>query len=155
MTKQCVECKEDKELSEFYYHRQRKYYMSSCKICNNKRSIKFYKDLKIINNLDFQLRSRASELTRRSKIKNLPYDIKMYQTLKEIYKNQNGLCYYTKIEMDTNGFKDDNPKCFVVDRIIPEKGYVKDNMVFCCNAINRIKSSFSITELKWWVDQIQ
>lgn len=128
--------------------------MSTCKLCNNEKSINFLTKLKETNLIEFQLRCRASELTRRAKMKNLPYDKKMFHTLKEIYEQQNELCYYTKIKMDDNGYQENNQFCFVVDRIIPENGYVKDNMVFCCNAINKIKSSFTISELKWWVNKI-
>ena len=78
----------------------------------------------------------------------------MYQVLKDIYNNQKGLCYYTNLEMNANGYQENDQFCFVVDRIIPENGYVKENMVFCCNAINKIKSSFTIPELKWWVSNI-
>lgn len=129
--------------------------MCSCKLCNDEKSIKYQINLKETNPLDFQLRSRASELTRRAKMKKLPYDIKMYQVLKDIYNSQNGLCYYTNIKMNDNGYQENDQFCFVVDRIIPENGYVKYNMVFCCNAINKIKSSFTIPELKWWVDNIK
>lgn len=151
----CNKCHQEKDISEFYRHRQRKIYMDSCKECNKKRSRKYYKDLKTENTLEYQLRQRASELVRRSKNKNLPYDKKMYSVLKKIYENQKGLCYYTKIPLELTGFGDNNPYCFVVDRIKPELGYIKGNMVFCCNAINKIKSSFTIEELKWWVNQIK
>lgn len=153
--RECIKCKIEKELSEFYYHRQRKYYMSTCKTCNNKTSMVYHNTLKEINPVDSQLRSRASEIVRRSKHKKLPYDKKMYQVLKELYNEQKGLCYYTHLPLDHSGYQDSNPYCFVVDRKIPENGYVKDNMVFSCNAINKIKSTFSIDELKWWVNQIK
>jgi hypothetical protein len=120
-------------------------------LCNNETSTNFFKTLKIENPLEFQLRQRATEITRRSKLKSLPCDKKMFQVLTEIYEEQNGLCYYTKIPLEVTGFHNNNPLCFVVDKIIPEKGYVKGNMVFCCNAINKIKSSFTIEELKHWV----
>lgn len=153
--KTCSKCKKEKDESEFYYHRQRKRYMESCKECNNRRVTNYYKLLKDSDNLDYQLRNRASELVRRAKQKQIPYSNNMYKTLKNIYLKQNGLCYYTQLPMKTNGFQNNDPYCFVVDRVKPESGYIEDNMVFCCNAINKIKSSFSITELKWWISQIK
>ena len=125
--------------------------MDSCKVCNNKQSTAYGKRIKIENNLEYQLRNRAGELKRRAKGKGLPYEDKMFQTLKELYSNQNGLCYYTKLPMETNGYEQDNPYSFVVDRKNPNLGYVKDNMVFCCNCINRIKSSYTIEQIKKWV----
>lgn len=128
--------------------------MDTCKSCNNKRSSDYYKELKTNNLIEYQLRQRSSELTRRAKLKKLPYEKKMFKVLMELWNHQNGLCFYTKEKMDLDGFSTDNPRCFVVDRLIPENGYTKENMVFCCNAVNRIKSSFTIEELKWWVNKI-
>lgn len=59
----CSKCKKEKDESEFYYHRQRKRYMESCKECNNRRVTNYYKSLKDSDNLDYQLRNRASELS--------------------------------------------------------------------------------------------
>lgn len=153
--KTCSNCGDNLPITDFYYHKQRKSHMGTCKKCNDKRIINFLSELKINNPVEFQLRSRASELSRRAKIKNLPYEKKMYAVLTKIYKEQNGLCYYTKLPLDATGYQENNSYCFVVDRIIPENGYVMDNMVFCCNAINKIKSSFTIDELKWWVSKLK
>ncbi len=153
--KTCSNCEEMLPIKDFYYHRPRKTYMSTCKKCNDSRTIDFLLDLKVNNPIEFQLRSRASELTRRSKLKNIPYEKKMYASLKKQYEEQNGLCYYTNLPLDATGYQMNNQYCFVVDRIEPDKGYVLGNMVFCCNAINKIKSSFSIEELKWWVSKLK
>lgn len=155
MKKICSKCGDEKDIKEFYYHRQRKRYMSSCKFCNNSHSRKQNKKTKENDILIYQLRQRASELVRRSKNKNIPYEKKMFHSLKEIFNHQKGLCYYTEFKLEYVGYKDNNPYCFVIDKINPELGYVKDNMVFCCNAVNKIKSSFTITELRWWVNQIK
>lgn len=150
-TKICTKCGEEKSVKEFYYHRQRKYYMETCKVCNKQQSTAYGKRIKVENNLVYQLRNRAAELKRRAKSKGLPYEEKMFNVLKELYDEQKGLCYYTKLPMKTNGFEFDDPYCFVVDKKDPTLGYVKDNMVFCCNCINRIKSSYTIDQVKQWV----
>ena len=150
-TKICNKCNIDKPITEYYYHRQRKHYMESCKGCNNKQASAYGQRIKKEDNLTYQLRNRAAELKRRAKLKGLPYEDKMFQALVKIYKEQAGLCYYTKLPMETNGFESDNPYCFVVDRKDPLLGYVESNMVFSCNCINRIKSSYTIEQVKEWV----
>ena len=35
-----------------------------------------------------------------------------------------------------------------LDRIVPEKGYVKGNLVFVCNIVNRVKSDSSMEILE-------
>ncbi|MCX6822114.1 MAG: hypothetical protein NTW30_05040, partial [Candidatus Aenigmarchaeota archaeon] len=144
MSKICKKCNIEKELSEFYYHRTRKYHMNSCKSCNTKTCLEYKHRIRKLNNIEYQIRSRAGDIKRRAKAKNVPYEEKMFNTLMDIYHKQNGVCYYTGLKLDPSGFHDENPYCFVVDRKVPEKGYVKENMVLCCNCINRIKSSYSI-----------
>ena len=41
-----------------------------------------------------------------------------------------------------------------VDRINSDKGYVVDNIVFCCNAINKMKGSSSILEIQGFLNFI-
>jgi hypothetical protein len=46
------------------------------------------------------------------------------------------------------GKKDDY--CMTVDRLNPERGYVKDNMVLCLSIINRMKQNLTLEELLSW-----
>jgi hypothetical protein len=154
-TKICTKCKGEFSLSQFYYHRPRKRYMETCKTCSKKISTTYQHRIKKENNLTHQLRSRASEITRRAKMKNIPCDKHLFQILMDLYKDQKGLCYYTKLPMATHGYHVDDPLCFVVDRCDPKLGYVKSNIVFCCNCINRIKSSYTFDQVKRWVSLIQ
>lgn len=67
--------------------------------------------------------------------------------LYDIYKQQQGLCYYTKIPMKmatTENYQDRNqPDLDVisVDRINSNLGYTKENIVLCCNSINKMKGN--------------
>ena len=154
-TKTCNKCNIEKSVTDFFYHKGRKSYMSTCKSCNSNYKKEYNSKLKKTDELTYQLRNRASELVRRSKYKNIPYEKKMFHLLKRKFEEQKGKCYYTNFDMDLSGFSVGNDYCFVVDRIDPEKGYVEENIVFCCNSINKIKSSYSLDELRWWVDQIK
>lgn len=61
--------------------------------------------------------------------------------LNEMYKAQEGKCYYSGIPFS----KDCRPS---VDRIDSNKGYIKGNIVICEDKINVMKSNLSIKEFK-------
>ena len=77
----------------------------------------------------------------------------------DLWQNQNGLCYYTGVPMKSEckqmGFQAwDAPS---VDRKNPEKGYIKDNVVWCIFSVNSFKQSLSelqfidlLKTVKWW-----
>lgn len=64
--------------------------------------------------------------------------------IKEIWEKQNGRCYYTGIEFNTND-KYSNPS---IDRIDSSKGYIKGNICICTSIVNKAKSDLSINEFK-------
>lgn len=74
-----------------------------------------------------------------------------FDYLKDLWNKQNGKCYYTNVDLTDiktghskrhiNGititaFTDHGPS---LDKIVPEKGYVKGNVVFCSRKINTTK----------------
>lgn len=63
--------------------------------------------------------------------------------LKDQWSNQNGCCFYSKIPLK---FSSTSLVGAQLDRIIPQKGYVKDNVVWCSKAVNSLKSNASIQE---------
>lgn len=69
------------------------------------------------------------------------------------YNLQQGLCYYTgapmKLVSTTTKLTNQADLDVVsVDRIDNDKGYLKDNIVLCCNGINKLKGSASVNDLK-------
>lgn len=56
--------------------------------------------------------------------------------LKNLYKSQKGLCYYSNIPMNTQSYIE--WKCSV-ERINNNKGYISDNIVLCCYEFNIAK----------------
>ena len=48
-----------------------------------------------------------------------------------------------------------NEYAMTVDRIIPSVGYVKGNVVLCCNIVNKIKTNLSLEQLFGWIDKMK
>jgi hypothetical protein len=69
----------------------------------------------------------------------------------DLYNKQNGLCFYSGINMTTirgEGFQRNQ---LSIDRIIPDKGYVEGNIVLCSRRINVIKNDLTLKELENWI----
>jgi hypothetical protein len=72
---------------------------------------------------------------------NLPYDLTI-EYLKEIYPDNNTCPVFNIIFDDSI---DGSPQ---LDRIVPEDGYIKGNVVWICSRANRLKSNAKLNELK-------
>jgi hypothetical protein len=108
----------------------------------------------IIGNLEMKINYSKNPIPQilynakiRSKYKNIPFEIDT-KYLKSIFPKDN-ICPALKIPFQMGYLnknkknKDHSPS---LDRIIPEKGYIKGNLVFVCDVVNRIKSN-STTEI--------
>ena len=146
-TKVCSKCKKEKKLSsDFYYHKARKTYMSSCKDCNNKRVTSYYKEIKTNPTPQTVFQRRACDVYRRCRNKNIPYDKNLGKHLTYLWEQNKGKCYYTNRHMTLTGYHTD-ANAVTIDRIIPEKGYIKGNIVLCCSMANRVKQDMEYSEL--------
>ena len=158
----CNRCNKIKPLTEFYrsesksskgYARSKTGYSSFCKDCSTTR-------LLTSKNLDINnfLKMLYSHTKSRAKTKILIFEITL-QEYQDLYFKQEGKCFYTDIEMDWGHGKGRSKYSISLDRIIPEKGYVIDNVVFCINKVNYVKSDVTLEEMKeWmplWYDKIQ
>jgi hypothetical protein len=75
--------------------------------------------------------------------------------LKNILNNQDNRCFYTDEILAnqgrlTKGCKKSKNQ-ISVDKLIPELGYVKGNIVFCSRRANSIKNDLSLKELEKWI----
>lgn len=68
--------------------------------------------------------------------------------LVNLYNEQKGLCYYTGKKMLVGGRKGDGKQKLYLslDRVDPEKGYIKGNVVWCIYHINTMKSDLTKLE---------
>lgn len=88
-------------------------------------------------------------IRKRCKQSNLPFDIDQEYLLSIFPKDF--LCPVTGILMQW-GYENGRDSSPSIDRIIPELGYVRNNLVWVCCKVNRIKSDSSIEFLNTLVN---
>lgn len=128
----CTTCKIVKKGSEF-----NKTIETICKECCGKR---MYENRK---KLDGALRDLVNNARGRCKDKQgekYMFDI-TYEEIKDMYEKQDGICYYSGIEMTTDGSWK-----ISLERLDNSKGYIKDNVALCCLEFNN--------QLHWSKDKI-
>lgn len=161
-TKQCSRCKKTKNVSEFSYRKDTGKYRSECKECrrleykenknvreqalnrakeyyqNKKEEVltkkrKFYRE-----NVKKKMLSSAKT---RAKKKNVPFDL----TEEDIFVPEFCPVLGIPLKVSDKCSTSNSPS---LDRIIPEKGYVKNNIVVISHKANTIKNDATIDELK-------
>lgn len=155
MNKICTKCSEPKLLKEFYYHRQRKQYMESCKKCNNKICTDYAIKKRKECDPNFIFMSRAAQIKRLAKIRGTPVMEGLGKHLFALWIECKGRCYYTGRELHIDGKYHTDPNAATVDRLIPALGYVEGNVVLASGLANRVKQNLSITELFALIDEIR
>ena len=144
----CKKCHEPKPLREFQYGRKGQDTEYRFAYCNKCRKKQCYENLS--NDVTKFLRDRYYRLKRRCSVNNITFDLDINYFV-DLYFHQDGKCFYTGREMQTKVGQGLDWSTLSVDKIIPEKGYVKGNIVFCMNKINTAKFNFSLDEIKEWM----
>jgi hypothetical protein len=144
--KTCTKCETDKPLSAFYWHKQRKHYMASCKTCNSAACVQYQRKTRVREDVPFIMSSRAAEIRRRCKANGAPVEDDLGRYLASLWLAQEGRCFYTGRPMTLTGYLT-RPNAFTVDRKRPALGYVRGNLVLCCAVVNRVKQDLTIKEL--------
>lgn len=160
VTRKCKECREIKELNNINFIKRNdnhtlKYghYRGKCRICYNK-NVRCRQEL---SKTELQVKKKYREkllkerpfasivaaIKSRSKTHNIPFNL-TESFIENMYKEQNGLCYYTNEFMNLN-IKNDNRAS--VDRVNPNLGYVQNNVVLCRLIVNTVKNKLSKEEL--------
>lgn len=139
--KPCSMCGKSKPLHDFTKDNRLKCgYRSSCKECTKVKERKRHK-----TNPRISLRQNAHT---RAKIQNVPFDI----TLDDIVIPDR--CPVLGIPMQTNeGAMKENS--YTLDKIIPEKGYVKGNVQVISMRANRLKNDATVAELEAILDYMK
>ena len=102
--------------------------------------------------------NRCKDIKRRAIKYSIPFDLD-WEYLKELYDKQLGLCYYSKIPLkittdNWNNKGQADLDVISLDKVEPKLGYVKGNLVFCCNGINRLKGNSNNSEFMLFIDKL-
>jgi len=151
----CTKCHKTLLMTEFYYHRKRKIYMSSCNKCNSRICNVYQRQSGYRNTEGYIFYQRAYEIKRRAQEKQLPVELDLNKYLAELWEKQKHLCYYTGKPMNFRGYHHGDPDSMTVDRVNPALGYSRGNIVLCRSIVNRVKQELSIDSLLKLMKEIQ
>lgn len=170
-TKYCYKCQTRKQLE--FFHKDSTVsggYSKVCKECYaervgvvnygykpvNRRTIK--KSRTMVRStkkdgLEVFLNKRQQSLKHRHKNKNmLEYNLPEGYLL-ELYKKQNGKCYYSGLQLDYKSPKL-SPFSISVDKLDPQNGYTVGNLVLCTHSMNSMKLNMTLGEFKEYLVSI-
>lgn len=155
--KKCFKCKTFKPVEEFSKNRSTiDGYQKCCKECfANYDSVKSNykkKNDTLKTDLMVYLRNKTSSLERKCKIKNLDFDLDK-NFLYEMYLKQEGKCFFTDIEIKHN-IGCHQYDSISVERLDPNLGYVKNNVVLSSFSINSFKGMMNEDEFKKYLNLI-
>lgn len=132
-TKICSKCKTEKPLDQYHRHRLTKSGReSACRTCRCADQRRYFR-----NNREKKM---LADARRRAKQYNLPFDIE----LDDITIPPTCPYLHISIQSSTGSSHDNSP---TLDRIIPSKGYTRDNILVVSNKANRMKSNATPEEL--------
>jgi hypothetical protein len=145
-TKTCSKCKTSYPATTKYFrkHRGSKDGLYSwCKQCVIKKRDELSWSDRLINLTKHSNRSKIN----RSKI---THNITKHD-LEELYKKQNGLCYYSNIKLDIE--RKCKFKSISCDRINNKLGYESGNIVLCCRFFNLGRCDGEFNEFKEFLNE--
>lgn len=146
----CCKCNDVKSIDEFQFGRKGQKYEYRFSYCNKCRKQQCY--LNLNSSVDKFLNNKYHRLVNRCK----DFGITCSLTKKEFidqYHKQNGLCFYTDEPMTYEVGFGKSRNSISVDKIIPDKGYVLGNFVFCINKVNTCKNDLTLEEIKKWMPE--
>ena len=76
--------------------------------------------------------------------------------IKQLFKKQNGKCYWYNIELEIDSIEGSrNPSKLTIDRLDCTKGYTKENVVLACYAANCGRADCSVESWKSIINNIK
>lgn len=145
---QCSRCQQLYPLSNFQFGRKGQQYEYRFSYCNKCRKLQSYYNLSSAP--EKFIKNRFNIIKRRAIRNNIPFNLTYEQCLEQYYY-QKGRCFYTDIDLSWkvgNGLVYNNAS---FDKIIPQKGYIYGNVVFCSRKINAVKNDLPLSEIKKWM----
>ena len=144
----CVRCNVEKQSVDFLYGKKgtsKEYRYSVCKKCRQEQA-----QLNASKDAEQAMHYKYIRLKGHCKRSNIPFNLTS-KYLIDLWNKQQGKCFYTDIDLEFELRQGTKGNTVSVDKIIPEKGYVKGNVVLCANRINTIKHNVTLEEMKIWM----
>jgi hypothetical protein len=139
MDRQCSKCSEVKSDNDFYQSQRG----NRCKECILIGTRKYKRKKRMdpehiksegVKQKERRVRLWQNTLVNESKNRKLENNLTV-QDINEMFDKQDGLCYWFKIPLIPSNRKK-HPQQPSLDRLDPNKGYTKDNVVLCCYSAN-------------------
>ena len=154
-TKVCSKCRLEKPKSEFSPRPERRCGVySSCKACKaNFRSKRHYERRADDPHEYWVVRTRIGVKDRASKAA-VHFEL-TDDDLRVLLEESRLCCAYCDKQLDFHTDVSDRWNAPSLDRIVPSKGYVLENVTICCYRCNMIKSEATADELRRLAERVE
>lgn len=141
----CERCSTYKSRTDFVYTKNGMLHFRFCKSCKYKGSNESIHKT-VISYIRNFIRHKKYQL------KGASFDIDTEFCL-DLWNSQHGLCFYTDKKLNINNTNSTRHNHYSpsLDKIIPELGYVKGNVVWCQQRINVMKNDATMDEMSKWM----
>lgn len=146
----CRKCGDVKNIDEFQFGRKGQKYEYKFSFCNECRKKQIY--LNLNNDINKFLANRFHRMKLNAKKRDISFSISKDEFIAQ-YHNQNGLCFYTDAKMICEVGSDLHRDSLSIDKIVPEKGYIRGNVVLTTHRINTCKNDLSLEEIEKWMPE--
>lgn len=139
-SKACTRCKIEKPLNEFPNRQNvRDGKQSRCKVCLNHTSIVYkFTLIGCLRTLLKSAKSNAKKRFNKGRIDAGVFDL-TFENIECLWNSQDGKCYYSNIPMKY----DQHEWRVSLERLNPEMGYIKENVVLTCIEFNSTNTQWS------------
>lgn len=142
---QCNYCKVFKSPSEYQIN-SCGYLIGTCRDCRSQQEYS-----RRVKSVDVWLSTKLSKYKHSSLKQNIGYDLDA-DYVRVLYGKQCQKCFYSDVHLNF-GHSTSIRYGMSIDKVIPERGYVKGNVVLAQTRINSAKSDFSLDEMKLWMPE--
>ena len=117
----------------------------TCKFCEYERT-----NQRLSGSIEAYMKHKVSTLKSLAKRAGLPFDLTAAYLVR-LFEHQARKCFYTGQELKTERGKGHSKQSLSVDKIVPEAGYTRENVVLCTYKANVVKNCLSLEEIKEWL----
>lgn len=141
----CNRCGEYRKPSEYTYSKTGAFRVRYCNICRGNANSK-----RIHGNYRLYIQKQLAQIKHRAVKNNIPFDLDAEYMI-SLWDSQSGMCFYTDSILNINNNIKHNRNSASLDKIVPELGYTKGNVVWCTQRINVMKNDATLDEMKKWM----